>query len=482
MLTYLLLIIAFIPLLNALVLSYAKSPALISLSGKILPIFSAIILIGIHQNLDSEGFSLVILPIFNDVSFGFLLNSSALIFLSLLTFLWIIFSFYSAAFFELVEFDDVESFQKFFNLNIATLTLIILSKNLLTSLVFYHLLILISLFFALNFLYKDRDRFSSFFTALFYLKSLLIFLAIIFTYKIFATLEFTSEASSGQIVSAKAQFALLALYFCALFLFLIAPFYLLYRRNINNEPAIIYNFFLLPHAFASLFVFSRILNFIFTFEVFGDLIDKINFVTIEVIFLLLLILPSLLLIFSKSLKSSFFYLFFHRFTFALFALLFFAKFDVTRINLPIYAFLIEFTLLFLVFSNLNIYFSQSDEKKFEGLFYKMPITCSLIIFVFASMIGFAPTTGTLEIFLILKIAISKNMWLSLCFLVFSGASLSLFFFKSFRFVFLTSAEKLSLGDESLAKDIDGDSNLILTAITAAIALFSLLIINFFHHL
>ena len=83
---------------------------------------------------------------------------------------------------------------------------------------------------------------------------------------------------------------------------------------------------MLPHAFAALFILTRVLEFIFGFAAFGDLADKIGFKIIEIAFLAILIIPAVLLIFSKTLKSSFICLFFHRFIFALFGVLFFAKF------------------------------------------------------------------------------------------------------------------------------------------------------------
>ena len=482
MLKTLLIITLIIPLLNSLILTNSRSSFLIRFSSKILPLISAALLIGIYRNLRVESTSFDLLPIFNDISLGFLLNSTSLIFLSLLSFLWIIFSFYSDRLFELMDFEESEKFQIFFNLNITALTFIIMSKNLLTSLVFYHFLILLSLFFALNFLYKDRDRFSPFFTFLFYLKSLLFFFAVIFTYKLIGNIDFATSSNLTNIASSKAQFSLLALYFITLFLFLIAPFFLLYQNNINNEPVTIYSFFLLPHAFISLFIFSRILGLIFTFDIFANLIDKIGFAAIEVIFFTILAILSVLLLASSSLKTSFFYLFFHHFAFTLFALLFFAKFDSTRIFLPIYALTLEFTLLFLVFSNLALYFAGSNENKFEGLLRQMPITCSLLIFIFAALIGLAPSPSMIEKFLILKIIFQKGQWLSLFVLVMSSAALVLFFVKSLRFILLESSEELLEEDQSLAKNIDSDSNLILSAIVVAISIFSLFIINFFHHL
>jgi formate hydrogenlyase subunit 3/multisubunit Na+/H+ antiporter MnhD subunit len=122
----------------------------------------------------------------------------------------------------------------------------------------------------------------------------------------------------------------------------------------------------------------------------------------------------------------------------------------------------------------------------------MPITCGVLAFAFLSMIGFAPTTGMLEKFLMLKIIIHEKLLISLIFIIFSSASLLLFFIKSFRFIFLRSNKKAETSEvtkntagemaREIAREIDLDSNLILSTLIVAIALFSLFIINFFHHL
>jgi formate hydrogenlyase subunit 3/multisubunit Na+/H+ antiporter MnhD subunit len=485
---FILTIIAIIPLLNAAIIASAsESPALMNFSSKFLPLLFLVNLVGLYGTIEEDGFYFTLMEVFRDVSFGFMVDSTVLIFLFLLSFLWLIFSFYSKRFFELITFKNSHNFQLFFALIIAFLNLVIISKNLLTTLFFYNFLIILSYFFAVNFLHKNETRFSRFFMFLLYLESLLVFLAIVATYKFTGKIEFINGSLIAENFDLFKHSALLFLYFCGLFLSLFLPFYLFYQRNISLEPIVLYVFFFLAYALSSLFIFVRILNFIFGFKGFGIIIDKIGFSTIEIIFLINITLVSGLLLFSKSIKSSFFYLFFQRFIFVLFAIFFFAKFDVTRAYLPIYVFCLEFTLLFLVTSNFSIYFAKAENKKFEGLFYQLTITCSLLLFVFGSMIGIVPSIGLLEKFLMVKIIIHKKLWLSAAILGVSGFSLLVFFIKSFRFIFLRSKAEISKTDNDIAKDIDFDSSLVLTAVSLAILMFLGLIffpfiINFFNHL
>lgn len=484
---FLILIIALIPLLNcAIIKLFSKSPNLVNLLNRAAPIFFLANLIGLYASLKTDNSFLNISDTVNDISFGFAVDRTALGFLFLLSFFWLILVFYSQRFLQINPLQNVENLKFFFTLIIAFLNLIIISKNLLSTLFFYNCLILSCHFFAIKFLHKSETKFSRFFTFLLYIESIFFFLAIVATYKFSGQINF----EKGGIISQNSGFAkdglLLAFYLIGLFCSVLLPCYLLYR-NINLDPIILYIFFFLSYAFGSLYIFVKLINFIFGLKEFGDLIDHIGFNFFEIVFLLNFIAVSVFLIFSKGIKSSFFYLFFHQFIFTLFAIFLFGTFSSTSIYIAILAFFLSFTLIFISTSNLVLYLTKAQDKKLDGLFYTLPITTILLIFGLLDTIGLSPTIGTVEKFLIIKTIFREKLWLSAVILAVNFVSLALFIWKMFFPFFRRLNEAKNPEDIELARNIDFDSSLMLTGLVLAVIMFLGLILspfitNFFSHL
>lgn len=465
---FLLFLISIIPLINCLIIKMCdESPVLVSAANRFMPILFLINLIGLCGNLKNDNSYLVITEAMRGVSLGFVVDQISLGFLFILNFFWLIFAFYSHRFLSFIEAKNSDNLKFFFTLTIAFINLIILSKNLLSTLFFYNCLILLSYFFALKFLHKKETKFSRFFTLLLYLESVFFFLAIVATYKFTDQIDFVNGGVVAQNFDATKHSLLFFLYFSGLFLSVLLPSYLLYR-DINLDPLVIYIFFFLAYAFSGLYIFLKLIVFVFGLQGFSLIIQKIGFGFFEAMFLLNMIAASVFLLLSRGFKSSFFYLFFHQFIFTLFAIILFVTFDGSRFYLTLFSFLFSFTLVFLTISNFILYLGKAEDKSLVGLFYDFIITTSLLIFALANMIGIAPAIGAVEKFFLLKIIIQKKLWLSAAIFLVNFITLALFSWKMLYPLFL---RKEKSDKNELAKDIDFDSSLILTGLTVAVIMF-----------
>ncbi len=424
-------------------------------------------LVGLYGNLNRDNSYLLLTEAARGIALGFDVNLLSIGFLFLLDFFWLIFAFYSQRFLHLSEAKNASELKSFFALIIAFVNLVIISKNLLSILFFYNCLIILCHFFAVKFLHKKQSKFSHFFTFLLYLESIFLFLAIVATYKFTGQIEFVEGGiMSGALDSAKYNL-LLAMYLGGLFLAVLLPSHLFYRE-INLNPLVIYSLFFLAYGLSTLYIFIKLLGFVFGFKEFV-LMSDVFLQIIELIFLVNIVATSIFLVFSKGLKSSFFYLFFQQFLFTLFAIFIFALFDKSRICLALFSFLLSLTLIFLCVSNFVLYLSKSGEKWLSGLFHNLKITSILFVFGILNLIGIAPGIGAVENFFLLKIIWQKKLIIPEIIFVVNALALVLFAVKIFYPLF--SRDETSEAAKKIAEEIDYDSSLILTTLTLAIAIF-----------
>jgi formate hydrogenlyase subunit 3/multisubunit Na+/H+ antiporter MnhD subunit len=199
---------------------------------------------------------------------------------------------------------------------------------------------------------------------------------------------------------------------------------------------------------------------------------------IEWIFLVNILATSIFLLFSKGLKSSFFYLFFQQFLFTLFSIFIFAIYDKSAVCLALFSFLLSITLIFLTTSNFILYLSKSEHKWLGGLFYNLKITSVLFIFAIFNLIGLAPGIGAVEKFYLIKILFQKELIVPGIIFGINFISLLLFAWKVIYPLFSRdpksdpeiSVEEIKSAGE-IAKAIDSDSSLILSALIVAITIF-----------
>ena len=471
---FLLFLISVIPITNYMILSLCKeSEKLVNILSKFLPILFFLHLIGLANTLNHQEVYVQILETVRGVSLGFMVNDMTLKFLFLLNFIWIIFVFYSHRFLRIEESVYINQFKLFFAIAIALVNLILISQNLLTTLFFYNCLVLLCHFFAIKFLHKKETKFSYIFTFLLYLESVLFFLAIVATYKFSGRIDFFENGVLSDYIGQTKLVILLALYLGGLFLSMALPSYLMHRK-VHLNPLIIYALFFVSYAFSSLYIFVKILVFIIGTDYFSQTMLKIGFKYFEFIFFVNLLISGFLLLISNNLKSSFFYLFFNQFIFALFAIFSFAIFDQTRIYLSLFSFLLSITLVFLCLSNMILYLEKAQNKSIKGMFYELKITSILLFFSLLNLIGVVPSIGVLEKFFLLKILLKKKLLLGgLIFL--TNTTILILFTCRMAFFLLSQGEPKSEADAMLAKAIDFDSSLILTAIITSIVIFMAII-------
>lgn len=481
---FLLFLISIIPIANYMILSLCRdSEKLVNILSKFLPILFFLHLIGLSNSLNNNEVYIEIIETVRGISLGYMVNTVTLKFLFLLNFIWIIFVFYSHRFLLIEDNKLINQFKLFFAIAIALVNLIIIAQNLLSTLFFYNCLVLLCHFFAIKFLHKKETKYSYLFTFLLYLESLLFFLAIVATYKFSGRIDFMDNGVLPDHLSQTKLFILVALYLGGLFLSMALPSYLMHR-NVNLNPLIIYVLFFVSYAFSSLYIFIKILVFILGLDYFSQAIQTIGFKYFEFIFLANLLISGVLMLISKNLKSAFFYLFFNQFTFSLFAIFTFAIFDETKLYLSLFSFLLSVTLVFLCLSNIILYLEKAEDKSLKGLFHELKITSILLLFAFLNLIGLVPSIGVLEKFFLLKILLKKKLLLGgLIFL--TNTTIMILFTCRLAFLLVYKSESpKSEADSQLAKAIDFDSSLILTALITAIVIFLAiifypLITNFF---
>ena len=481
---FLLFLIALIPLINCLVLKlYADSKRLVNILSKLLPLLFFLHLIGLYNSLHHNQVYIEFLEAKRGLSLGFAVNDVTLKFLFLLNFIWLSFVFYSHRFLRLEGDKNINEFKLFFALIIALINLILISQNLLTTLFFYNCLVMLCHFFAVKFLHKKDTKFSYLFTFLIYLESMFFFLAIVATYKFIGRIDFAVDGILPEKLNQTKYLTLLILYLSGLFLSIMAPSYLIHRQS-NFNPLIIYALFFLAYAFSSLYIFVKILVFIFGIGGFAAIILKVGFSYFEVIFLANLLISGVLLLFSKNLKSAFFYLFFHQFIFALFTIFIFALFDPSRVYLALFSFILSMTLVFFCISNLILYLERLEDKSSQGLFFDLKITSFLLVFALANLVGIAPGIGVLEKIYLAKILLKKKLFLANLIFLSNLVTLLIFSLRLIYQLFSPSKTKRSPENILWAKNIDFDSSLILSSLITAIAIVFLLILfplitNFF---
>jgi formate hydrogenlyase subunit 3/multisubunit Na+/H+ antiporter MnhD subunit len=481
---FLLFLISIIPFANCLIIHLcADAPKLVSFANKASPILFLVILTGLYGSAYDDDSYLVLIEASRGLSIGFAPDQMAMGFLLMLGVFWIIFVFYSQRFFQLTQTQNLDHFQTFFTLIIGFVSLVVLSKNLLSILFFYNCLVFLCHFFAIKFLHKKSTKFSHIFTFLLYLESIFLFLAIVATYKFTGKIDFSSNGIIAESLSPIKQALLLIFYSSGLFLSILFPSYLLYREA-NFDTPIIYVLFFLAYAFSSFYIFIKLISFIFGFNGFSELISNIGFEFFEIIFLANIFAASLFLMKSKGLRSSFFYLFFQQFLFTLFVTILFAKFLGAKAVMPIISYFLSFTLVFLTISNFILYLSKAENKGLEGLFYDLKVTSILLIFGILSLIGIAPSLAAVNSFFLIKLIFQKKLLISAIIFLINLGALSVLALKIIYPLFLKPEQPRSQADLELAKNIDFDSNLILTSLVVGIMLLLSLIvypfvINFF---
>ncbi len=439
-----------------------------NLINKIFPVLFLAILCGLYRSLGQGNNELMLIEAMQSaVALGFSVDKLTCYFLFLLGFLWMIFTFYSTRNMQLNLIKNINEF-RFFTILIFSFNIVLVaSKNLFTILFFYNALVILYHFFAIKFLHKKDTRMPQLFTILLYLESIILLFAIIATYKFNGFADFTKGGIMTE-VNLKYAFLFL-LYFAALFLSALAPFYIIYR-NLNFDTLVTYILFFIGYSLSSLFTFLKLTSTLFGFTWISEIISKIGLHFFEIIFLLNIFIASIFLIFSKNLKSSFFYLFFQQFLLVIFETLILANFSKANIYLPSTSFVFSITLAFITISNFILFLNKAENKSPQGLFYQLRTNSFLFIFTIANLAGIAPAVGLLTKFFLLKIIIKQHLFISAFVCLINFVSLIIFTLKVALPLLSKEAPQRNSEDLNLIKLIESDSALILTGLLLLLAL------------
>lgn len=354
-------------------------------------------------------------------SFAFSITKLSLIFLTFLGLFWLVFSIYAQKLLSILVINS--KFYDYFLLIILTLCFLFLSKNLITILVFYQILVIIFHFFSSDFLYKKDNKNLTFFTLLFFLQTIFLFLAIIITLKILGKSNFDQVPSLLNKLTTSKFLPLLFLYLSTSFLLIIAPFYLFYQK-IKLNPIFIFTVFFLLYAVSNCYILFKV--FIDVFDVFSFSLRFLEdyFIFFEGVALFNIIISSLFLIFSNNFKSSFFYFFLQQLSFAFFCTFLFLIYKIDKLFLPFLSFSISFILLFFCISNIALYFENNLQNKIknESKIFSLNIKKNMVLLFLAilSIAKIFPSISLFEGFFILKIIREESLILSaiICFIGF----------------------------------------------------------------
>lgn len=452
------LILVAIPLFGCAVSSLKKQNFFSRLLDLFLPIIFFANLVGVYRQVENHGAFVV-----------FHLDKVTLIFLFLLSFLWLVFSFYSQRFWQLSSEKRSQELRILVSFIITILTAILLCKNLLLILFFYSFLILGSQLFAVKFLRHTEVGFLRLFTFLLYFESFFFFLALVATSKFI-------KGSTIEDLTREQGVILFILYFFGLFFSVLMPYFIFFRKP-NIEPIITYAFFFLAYSFGSICIFVKLLTLVFGFNFFAKILAGNAFTLMEVIFFFNILIASIFTVFSRGIKLSFFYLFFQQLFFVIFSIIFFATFKARMVYLGLISFSLSLTLIFFCVSNITLYLSKSSAKSLIGLFYQLPINTTLLIFSITSMAGLIPTIGAIEKFQLIKIIWQKHLWISASIIAINSATLMIFAGKMFYYFVSRLNEDVSEENLIYARNIDFDSSLVLTSLLTAIMILSGLFIT-----
>lgn len=471
-------VIALFPFISWLALRFFKNfEGLYNFSYYLFPILFLINLFQASQYFKLELNQLIILEAVRGLSMSIYVDKLSLVFLYVLGFIWLLFSFYSTRYFQILSNKNSYFIKGYFLLIVSFLNFLILSENLFTILFFYICLIISTHFFGVRYLNFIETKFTKFFTFILYLESFLIFIATVITYKINGQIDFSEKIILPSNYDQLQHLIIFLLFFFGLFLAMSVPIYLFFK-NIKFDSLILMVLFMVSYGFSSCFVFLKILNYIYGFKGLALITKIYGLRFFEVIVLINLVISAIFFLKNNDLKSSSFFIFVNQFIFLIFSILIHAsgKFNFAVISLI--GFLINFTILFFCLGNFELYLHKSPNKSLSGIFYIMPITTVISFFGFLSLIGLAPSFSMVDKFTILSFLIKNKMYFSMIILVLNIIFLGIFTFKRYQEFFRKEVvikssgqiENIAIDEKilNLGKKIDLDSSLILTTLFVTI--------------
>ncbi len=391
--------------------------------------------------------------------FIFLANKSCLVFLYCLAFVWILSTIYLQRFWLIVNQIDASNLKVFLNITVLLLAFVAISKNLMITLFSYSCIILSAQILILKFFKSNETRFLKTFNFLLYFETFFFFLAMVFAYKLTGRIDFIEGGIISDEFGNDEKTLLLIFFGLGLFFSALIPYHVFFKKT-NFEITATFIFLFLAYGLVSLFILQKIILGIFGFSTFGQFSDSKLTNVFELLCIVNLFASSIALIFSRDLKNVFFNLFFQQIFLGIYSVIFFGIYDSQMISLTIFTLSLGFSLTFFAASNIEAGLAKSPEKNLDGIFYKMPVSTSLLIFSLLSFAGIMPTSAIVEKFSLLKILINERGLISAG-IIFVNL-LSLLFVASK--ILIKALKRTSEQFDGALKDLDQDSRLIMPAI------------------
>lgn len=484
------LLVAAIPFLNYLfnVFLYRKI-AISHHLAKLFPVSFFVTIIGLFNSSKAINYQFTNSAT-TPFSIFFSVDSLTIFALSIVGFLWLIFIMYRHQFMKMLE-EKSDDFLRTFSLNIFLVVVLILSGNLFTILLFQScLMILLANFAQGNFVDEEGeiDKNYKIFSILLYFEVVLLFLAMVLTYKNFHSLDF-DKIKLLSVVGAKNSLILFCFYILALFLPVICSYFFLYRKIFDDSTS----------GYGIIFFSKYIVGFYLLAKIYFALFGMVNpseinyfvdsrgiWLLIKIAILLSIVIAMFAIIFSRESEDLFCYLFFQQLAFTLFVFMSFAEIDNKKLFLPLLSSSLLVSLICYSLSNISLFVNSEEQEEgaepYSGLLPKLPINSAAMIFAIFAICGISPSIFLIEAVVTVKTVSSTTGEISFAIII---ANFMTFAILCYRMVWpMVCFEKGENGEfesiinSDLAKDIDFDSALTLTVVLIVImAIASLILIT-----
>lgn len=422
------------------------------------------------------------------INAGFVFDKMSTLFLLLLGGLWLLTSLYASRYFAINNaIDNSENNHGYqFNVLLAALVqcsmLIMVSKNLISVVIFYQALAFVLYIFCRSFVHKSDTKSANYLAGSLFIGAIFLFLAAVASYKILGTTDFMDVVKNYDLDSW--SFAgLLTLYLLAIAVIAVLPIYWLYIDLYHLSPVLIVTIIVGGMGLNNLVILFKIINHLFVAKTFSFYVDQINqqyFLT--AVLLANLFLSAGLAIFSKNLKKILTYLFFNQFIWVVSLFLIF-RLNTNQMAVVLLSFVLSQALIFFCISNISLYLSQAQEKTLNGIAYKLRITVILLAFALLNIVGLVPAIGLVEKYLIIKQIIIRNHALinGLIFLV--NVALNIICIVKILYPMIEiSSKNNNPKSYEVAKEIEYDLSLILPILLLFLTMVLLIYPSFITHL
>ena len=403
-------LLPFLPFIALLLVLFCnKFPKLSNVGDKISALMAILFLVTSFglRNL-SNAVSLNFLNLPSNFNFAFSFSANQMLLLLLLGVFWLVTCLSGNRYFAIIEDEGRGKFNALLLLIVGFISGIILSKNLLTILLFYQFLALTLHFTASYFSPIRSVRAAKYFGFFILATSSLLFLAAALTFKISGNIDFIQGGVFDKIAIDIWQFSLLLfLYVLAIATIAFVPLYLLFGNFYYLKPPIII-LVLIGFAFPALVILLKVIMYLFGAKLFGIFINQINHHNVLTIALAVNLLPTAILaIISKNLKQILIFLLFNQIIMVVMEFLVFGL-NLKQMEIVIASFVLGQLLIFIAVTNINLYLKGSEDKTLNGVLYKLRITILALIFALLNLSGLIPAIGMAEKYWLFKDVINDK--------------------------------------------------------------------------